>query len=139
MPAKDIYHQVVKQLLINAGWKITHDPYQLRWASRTLSVDLGAEEFLAAQRADHKIAVEIKSFLRESRVADLQQALGQFILYDDILKQVEPDRILYLAIPLAAYIELFEEDQFAKILLDNNRFKLIVFDPQNQEITQWIP
>ncbi|MFG6102898.1 element excision factor XisH family protein [Leptothoe sp. EHU-05/26/07-4] len=124
---------------MNAGWTITHDPYQLKWAKRTLSVDLGAEELLAAQQASRKIAVEIKSFIRESRVADLQQALGQFILYDDILKQVEPDRTLYLAMPLVAYKELFEEDQFAKILLDNDRFKLIIFDPQNQEIVQWIP
>lgn len=139
MPAKDLYHQVVKQLLIDAGWTITHDPYQLKWAERNLSIDLGAEELLAAQQANQKIAVEIKSFLRESRVADLQQALGQFILYEDILKQVEPDRVLYLAMPLVAYADLFEGNQFAKVLLDNDRFKLIIFDPQNQEIVQWLP
>ena len=139
MPAKDFYHPVVKQLLINAGWQITHDPYQLKWANRTLSIDLGAEPLLAAQRSDNKIAIEVKSFIRDSRVADLQQALGQYILYDDILKQVEPDRVLYLAMPLLAYSELFEENQFANILLDNNRFKLIVFDPRHQEIVRWIP
>lgn len=93
---------------------------------------------LAAQQSGNKIAIEVKSFIRESRVADLQQALGQYILYDDILKEVEPDRVLYLAMPLLAYSELFEENQFANILLDNNRFKLIVFDPKYQEIVQWI-
>lgn len=41
--------------------------------------------------------------------------------------------------PRLAHSELFEENQFANILLDNNRFKLIVFDPKNQEIVQWIP
>ena len=138
MPARDFYHPVVKQLLINEGWQITHDPYQLKWANRTLSIDLGAEPLIAAQQADNKIAIEVKSFIRESRVADLQQALGQYILYDDILKEVEPDRVLYLAMPLLAYSELFEENQFANILLDNNRFKLIVFDPKHQEIVQWI-
>ena len=25
--AKDIYHNLVKQALINEGWTITHDPY----------------------------------------------------------------------------------------------------------------
>jgi len=139
MPAKDLYHQLVKQLLIDDGWTITHDPYPLQWAKRNLSVDLGAEKLIAAQKAESKIAVEIKSFLRESRIADLQQALGQYILYNDILKQVEPNRILYLAMPLAAYNDLFEKDQFGKILLENDRLKLIIFDSQNQEVTQWIP
>ncbi len=81
MPAKDLYHSVVKQLLIETGWTVTHDPYQLKWAKRTLSIDLGAERLLAAEQANLKIAVEVKSFLRESRVADLQQALGQYILW----------------------------------------------------------
>ncbi|MFY7807009.1 MAG: element excision factor XisH family protein [Limnoraphis robusta] len=138
MPARDLYHQVVKQLLINDGWTITHDPYPLQWAKRNLSVDLGAEKLIAAQRNQLKIAVEVKSFLRESRIADLQQALGQYILYNDILNQVEPDRILYLAMPLAAYSDLFEEEQFGKILLENARLKLIIFDSKNQEIVQWI-
>jgi XisH protein len=139
MPAKDLYHQLVKQLLIDAGWTITHDPYLLQWAKRNLSVDLGAEQLLAAQQAEQQIAVEIKSFLRESRVADLEQALGQYTLYHDILNRVEPSRILYLAMPLIAYTELFEGDQFAQILLENGRLKLIVFDPSKEEIVKWTP
>ena len=127
MPARDLYHQVVRQILIDSGWTITHDPYPLQWAKRNLSVDLGAERLLAAQQADQKIAVEVKSFIRDSRIADLQQALGQYTLYQDILSQVEPDRILYLAMPFVAYIELFEGDRFADILLENDRFKTYRF------------
>jgi hypothetical protein len=138
MPARDLYHQVVKQLLTQDGWTVTHDPYPLQWAKRNLSVDLAAHKLIAAQKAQSKIAVEIKSFLRESRIADLQQALGQYILYNDILSQVEPDRILYLAMPWAAYSDLFETDQFGQILLEKNRLKLIIFNPQNQEIVKWI-
>ena len=108
MPAKDRYHQVVKQALIKAGWTITHDPYPLAWAKRNLSIDLGAEQLLAAENSERKIAVEVKSFIRESRVADLEQALGQYTLYYDILKLTESERKLYLAIPLNAFAELFE-------------------------------
>ena len=139
MPAKDLYHQLVKQLLMDDGWTITHDPYPLQWAKRNLSVDLGAEKLIAAHKLESKIAVEIKSFLRESRIADLEQALGQYTLYNDILKEVEPDRALFLAMPLVAYSDLFEKDEFGKILLANDRLKLIVFDSQNQEIMKWIP
>ncbi len=30
MPAKDIYHETVKNAMLKAGWTITHDPYHLR-------------------------------------------------------------------------------------------------------------
>jgi len=63
MPAKYFYHQTVKQALIKANWTITHDPLFLSWAKRKLFVDLGAEQFIAAEKQEQKIAVEIKSFL----------------------------------------------------------------------------
>ena len=65
VPPRDIDHQVVKQALIKAGWTTTHDPYPLVWANRNLSIDLGAEQLLAAENNDRKIAVEVKSFNRE--------------------------------------------------------------------------
>jgi len=34
MPAKDIYHNNVKNALIKAGWLITHDPYILTFGQR---------------------------------------------------------------------------------------------------------
>ena len=139
MPARDLYHQLVKQALIKANWTITHDPFPLTWAKRNLSIDLGAEQLIAAEQRERKIAVEVKSFLRESRIADLEQALGQYILYDDILKRTEPERELYLAMPLSAFAELFEGEQFAQILLENNRLKLLVFNPHSEEIVQWLP
>lgn len=138
MPAKDIYHQVVKQALTKAGWTITHDPYPLVWAKRNLSIDLGAEQLLAAENSERKIAVEVKSFIRESRVADLEQALGQYTLYYDILKLTESERKLYFAIPLNAFTELFEGEKFGQILLDNNRLNLVVFNPKTEAIIQWI-
>ncbi|MCP5029653.1 MAG: fatty-acid synthase, partial [Actinomycetia bacterium] len=30
MPAKDLYHDVVKNALVKDGWEITHDPLTLR-------------------------------------------------------------------------------------------------------------
>jgi hypothetical protein len=62
MPAKDIYHEVVKNALIKDGWQITHDPLLIRLTKKKLYVDLGAERLIAAERNTEKIAVEIKSF-----------------------------------------------------------------------------
>ncbi|ETW93946.1 MAG: fatty-acid oxidation protein subunit alpha, partial [Candidatus Entotheonella factor] len=96
MPAKDIYHNAVRNALVKDGWMITHDPLRLQWGARDLYVDLGAEQLVAAEKPGQKIAVEIKSFVGQSVVADLEQALGQYILYHDILAYAEPDRQLYL-------------------------------------------
>ncbi len=59
-------------------------------------IDLGAEQLLAAENNDRKIAVEVESFIRESRIADLEQALDQYTLYYDILKRTESERKLDL-------------------------------------------
>jgi hypothetical protein len=98
MPARDIYHESVKKALIKNGWTITHDPLTLKWGVKDMYVDLGAEQFLAAEKGVHKIAVEVKSFVSPSEVQDLQNALGQYVLYHDILARTEPNRVLYLAI-----------------------------------------
>lgn len=138
MPAKDIYHNAVKQALIKDGWTITHDPLRLQWGPKDMYVDLGAEQLLAAEKVGRKIAVEIKSFLGPSEIDDLKNALGQFVLYRTIMGRTEPDRELYLAVREAVFIELFEEP-IGTLLLDVERIGLIVFDPQGEEIVKWTP
>ena len=138
MPAKDIYHETVKHALIKDGWLITHDPLVLRWGTTDVYVDLGAEQLLAAEKRGQKIAVEIKSFVGRSDVDDLEKALGQYLLYHDILAQREPDRILYLAVHEDVWLGIFAEP-IGKLLLDNQRIKLLVFDRRAEVIMRWIP
>ncbi|MBD2683112.1 MULTISPECIES: element excision factor XisH family protein [Nostoc] len=95
------------------------------------------ELVLAAQKAESKIAVEIKSFTGRSDIDDLEKALGQYILYQDILVELEPERLLYLAIPNTVFDDLFEES-IGKLLLRNRRLKLITFEPKQEVIKQWI-
>ncbi len=64
--ARDIIHDQVRASLENDNWKITHDPYSLYLEKRTLSIDLGGERIIGAEKGAEKIAVEIKSFLKES-------------------------------------------------------------------------
>lgn len=54
------------------GWQITHDPLRIKIGTVEMAIDLGAEQLIAAERANEKIAVEIKSFL-ESASAILSQ------------------------------------------------------------------
>ena len=137
MPAKDIYHNCVKNALIKDGWIITHDPLKLKWGKKEMYVDLGAKRLLAAEKANCKIAIEIKSFVNPSEMQDLENALGQYTLYYDVLERVEPDRILYLAVRMAVFFDLFEEP-IGQLLIEKQRFKIIVFDPETEEIIKWI-
>ncbi len=99
---------------------------------------LRAEQLFAAEKNERKIVVEVKSFIGASIVADLEQALGQDILYADVLSDVEPDRIVYLAIRKEIFTTLFSEP-LGQLLLRKNRVNLLVFDASQQEIHQWIP
>ena len=137
MPAKDFYHEIVKRSLIKDGWTITHDPFRLQWGAKDLYIDLGAEQFFAAQKEKQKIAVEIKSFIGASIVADLENALGQYILYHDIIARIEPERILYLAIRKTVFKDIFEES-LGKVLLENKRIQLLVFDPKVEAVVKWV-
>lgn len=138
MPAKDIYHEPIKNALIKDGWTITHDPYVLQWGRKDLFIDLGAEKLIAAVQNECKIAVEVKSFVNPSPISDLEKALGQYTLYLDILLKVEPERTLYLAIRQDTFDEVFKEP-IGEMLLENKRLKLLVFEEKTEEVQQWIP
>jgi hypothetical protein len=137
MPAKDFYHEHVKNALVNDGWKITQEPLKLDWATTNVQIDLGAEKLLVAEKGTRKIAVEVKSFLSESEFTDLYAALGQFILYRKALAKKEPERILFLAIREAVFLEVFAHPD-NQDLCASEQIKLLVFNPDKQEIVQWI-
>ena len=101
-------------------------------------VDLGAEEVVAAEKAGRKIAVEIKSFIGASEMNELKKAIGQYVVYHDVLTELEADRELYLAVDEDIYAELFEEP-IGTLLLAKERVRLIVFDPDEEVILKWIP
>nr|WP_293109410.1 element excision factor XisH family protein [Okeania sp. SIO2F4] len=64
---------------------MTDDPYTLEYKGLRLYADLGAEKLLAAERAEQKIAVEIKVFNSPSQVTELQKAIGKYNMYRTIL------------------------------------------------------
>jgi hypothetical protein len=117
---------------------IYHDPFFVGFGGVDLYIDLGAEKLIAAERDNQQIAVEVKSFLSPSLVSDFHAALGQFLNYQLALEAHAPARILYLAVPVDAY-ETFFVMPFAQALIARHQVRLIVYDPQQQEITQWTP
>ena len=137
MRAKDVYHTIVRNALEKEFWQITHDPLRLVLGRRKGYVDLAAEKLLAAQRGTHKIAVEIKSFLGASTLDEFEDALGQFLIYKVALETDDPDRQLYLAVPVSIYNDFFD-DKFFVSVLKRYAVQLLIFDEKQQIIIQWI-
>lgn len=138
MAAKDIFHELVKRALINEGWQITHDPYKIIMGRRRGYIDLGAErEIIAAEKASQKIAIEVKSFIGNSDLDDFEDALGQFLLYWKALKINDPERVLYLAVPVGFY-ERFFDDAFFMDVARSFDVKMLIFSEIEPEIKQWI-
>lgn len=136
MPAKDLFHDKVRTALEKDGWTITADPYTLAWGKDSLFVDLAAKRFIAAERENEKIAVEIKSFIGRSQTAELEQALGQFSLYYSLMQRTDASRKLYLAVPDTVFNELFEGEK-GEIVMSDERLKVFCFSIESEEILKW--
>ena len=138
MSRKDKFHETVKHALEKEGWLITHDPFTIQISEAVkLKIDLGAESVIAAQRDQEKIAIEIKSFITDSDISEFHSALGQYLNYVQALEDKEPDRILYLAIPIETHRDFFQIP-FIQKSLKRHAVNLIIYDPIQEEIKQWI-
>ncbi|MGK7921783.1 MAG: XisH family protein [Trichodesmium sp.] len=136
MPARDSFHSAFCSALIKQGWTITDDPLSIEFEDVPLYIDIGAERLIAAEQGSDKIAVEIKSFLGDSAISEFHTALGQFLNYRMALSELEPDRILYLAVPNDAYDNFFNR-RFAQRAIAINSLRLIVYNPDIEEIIKW--
>jgi hypothetical protein len=137
MPAKDFYHDHVKQALVNYGWTITREHLPAGWIETKVQIDLAAERLIVAEKGLQKIAVEIKNFLGVSELTDLYGALGQYILYRNALRNSEPDRVLYLALPEIAFNNIFLHPD-GEALRTSEHIMLLVFKTNQPEVLQWI-
>lgn len=137
MPAKDLYHDSLKQALINDGWIILKENYELKYRGDTLYPDLAAEKSIAASRGTQKILVEIKSFLGRSFIRDLQAAIGQYVMYRDVIQAQELGFKLYLAITTNIHNTGFQTP-LAQLILQQNQVNLLIFDAEQETLTQWI-
>lgn len=138
MPAKDRYHESVKNALTKDGWTITNDPLHLKYGNRDMYVDLGAERLVVAEKDEQKIAVEIKTFGSVSELTELEQTLGQYLTYRSVMTRIDPSRSLYLAVRDEVYADVFDEP-IAKLLIEDYKVDIVVFKAEQEVIFKWIP
>lgn len=92
---------------------------------------------LGAERGTEKIAVEVKSFISFSDMKDLEQATGQFVLYERLLKRYYPEHLLFLAVTENIKHRVFEEEA-GQTLIEDGIIRLVTFEPAEEAIVQWI-
>ncbi len=135
--AKDKIHEIVKNALIKDGWTITDDPLNITFEELGLYADLGAEKVFAAERRDEKIAVEIKSFLHQSKIQDLKLAVGQYEIYKLLMKKLMPERKLFIAVDKDVYKDFFLK-KAVQFIIREKGLPLIIVNLEKEVIVQWI-
>ncbi len=135
--AKDIYHDAVKAALEANGWTITHDPYYLKAKPHILRVDLGAERVIAAEKGIDKIAVEVKTFAKDSFIYEFYEVSGQYQFYEEFIAEQEKDRVLYLAVSEVIYKARFLRDESVMHICRKMGIKFIVVNISTQIIKEW--
>ena len=123
--------------LEKGGWIITADPYELSVDDIDVEIDLAAEQLMAAERNNQKIAVGVKSFISPSNVSDFHTALGQFLNYRDALAKMESDRQLYLAVQSPVYEDFFQR-HFIAAAVDRYQLQLLIYDVAEEAIVKWL-
>jgi hypothetical protein len=139
MAARDLYYDLVKNALRQEGWRITHNPLRLRLPAPSQQVrqsEAAEEPLLAAEKAERKIAVLVKSLVDRCDMADLHQAVGQVQRYRARLYATDSDRVLYLAVRQTTYREYFA-DAIGARLLASQHILCLVFDPRTETIVCW--
>lgn len=82
--------------------------------------------------------MEVKSFASSSAISEFHTALGQFLNYRIALEvSKEPDRILYLAVPSDVH-QTFLRFEPAKTVIERYEVRLIIYNPNQEVIEQWI-
>jgi hypothetical protein len=135
MPAKDRYHDTVKRAIEKDGWKITREQVRVTFEDRYLWIDLQAQK----ESSEQIILVEVKEVEDvASPVEALANAVGKYLLYKLALKRAGSGIPLFMAISEAAYNGIMQSGMGSQVMAEF-QLSLVVFDPVNEVIRQWIP
>ena len=135
--AKDAYHDIVKRALITDGWKITHDPFVIRYDDLRVYADLGAEKLLPKSLESNKIVIEIKVLGGSSKVEDFEKALGQITLYRTLMNVLNIERQIFLAVSDEVYAKFFQRKAI-QIVVEIQKINLLIFNVEEEIINKWI-
>jgi hypothetical protein len=132
--ARDVFLQIICEILERQGWVITHDPLKFHIGQNDVTDVLGIE-LIATEQAKDKIAFFLEPFFGTSKMSDFYAALGKFVQVRSILSRQEPERKLFLAIPEHIFAEFFQTE-LVQISLKVQKVDILVYSAEH-EVIQW--
>jgi len=138
MPQIDIIHMAVRRALEKQGWRLVTEHLYLEEGGYSVYIDLALErDDPDGQGRVESVVVEVKSFIRSSFINDFQDALGQYLVYQDQLEVRDDPRLLFLALPLEVFRAHFTQPRIER-MAQRYHLHLLVVDTYNEEVHQWI-
>ncbi len=135
MPSFDRCHDQVMRALEKDGWRITEQQVLMKVGRRRVFIDLLATHGANGSRQEIAL-VEVKCFSDPQNTSqEIYTAIGQYILYRAMLRELELDIPLYLSIPVTIFNAVF--DAPVQRALNESQIKLIVVDLDEEQIVQW--
>lgn len=136
MPALDACHHQIVHALEKAGWTVAPKPFTLASPLNNLFADIEAHRIVNGFE-EEMIVVEAKCFQDEGAyMPDLYSAIGQYLIYQDLMKQLGLNSPLYLAIPSKVYYGIFEP--LASSIVSRNEMKIIIVNLDDEVIERWL-
>ena len=136
MAFDDCHNQVVNALR-KAGWDVYPKIYYIETADIVVNPDIQAQHQVNGS-SRQIIVVEVKCFVDDSKDQDeLYRAIGQYLIYRNVLQVKAISATLYLAIPIVVYQRLFLGEVVSATIRDA-AIKLLLIDIDQEEIVQWL-
>lgn len=81
--------------------------------------------------------LKLRALLGDRALYDFHGALGQYIVYRNLIQLTEPEYKLYLAIDDLVYKNFFQRKSI-QLITNENKLLLMVVEMEKEEILQWI-
>jgi hypothetical protein len=135
MPRLDDCHSQIVRALEKDGWTVEPNPIQVNTEEHYYYIDIEASRRVNGNHQTILLA-EVKCFPDPRTTLQIYIALGQYIAYRAILKEIGRSTSLYLAIPDEVYETFFEVA--IKSAIRDNHIKLLIVNLAMEEIVQWM-
>jgi hypothetical protein len=134
MPALDRCHPQVVRALEKEGWQIMSQPLALLKDRRRIFIDIEAVQQRNGSTR-HVLLVEVKCFAEQDALTtEVYIAIGQYLVYQTLLKQLQSTLPLYLAFPDTVYTQL---DPIILMTLAEYHIQQMVVDLEREVILRW--
>jgi len=132
---KDRIHYRVRSILEKNGYTVFKDPLYLDFANTRIEADLGVEIFLESERKIKRAVIEIKSYTSHSLIQDVRNAVGQVLMYEHALEELNKDLPVYLTMPITIYRLMSQLGSYLPFI--EKHCNTMIYNTKTGEILEW--